>query len=219
MLYCIFVFRLSKHKLEKLWAEHIGSLSEHGETYKGFSGSYWCFSRQPIVQSLSRLSEQDEQIALQMFQIILKYAGLGQNGNRNDKQHNYNNDNIVFRPNPISLSSRLSIRRSGPEGRRRTHHADTDRDGEGDAQGVDPVRTVPAADQTDHGTSGPEFAGQPQALGAVVVDVFGHLAAAAEHSKVFDSAFAQVCRRLRDRGGEVRSVCRKSEWRKNNRNK
>ncbi|KAL4135651.1 hypothetical protein QTP88_007249 [Uroleucon formosanum] len=72
--------RLSKHKLEKLWAEHIGSLSEHGETYKGFSGSYWSFSRQTISQSLSRLSEQDEQIALQMFQIILKYAGLGQNG-------------------------------------------------------------------------------------------------------------------------------------------
>lgn len=71
---------MSKHKLEKLWAEHIGSLSDYGETYKGFSGSYWSFSRQPIVQSLSRLSEQDEQIALQMFQIILKYAGLGQNG-------------------------------------------------------------------------------------------------------------------------------------------
>lgn len=75
------LFRLSKHKLEKLWAEHIGSLSDYGETYKGFSGSYWSFSRQSIVQSLSRLSEQDEQIALQMFQIILKYAGLGQNGN------------------------------------------------------------------------------------------------------------------------------------------
>ncbi|XP_050531110.1 myosin-I heavy chain isoform X2 [Daktulosphaira vitifoliae] len=72
--------RLSKHKLEKLWTEHIGSLSEHGETYKGFSGSYWSFSRQPIIQSLSRLSEQDEQIAIQMFQIMLKYAGLGQNG-------------------------------------------------------------------------------------------------------------------------------------------
>jgi len=82
------LFRLSKHKLEKLWAEHIGSLSEHGETYKGFSGSYWSFSRQTISQSLSRLSEQDEQIALQMFQIILKYAGLGQNGNDNDNRVN-----------------------------------------------------------------------------------------------------------------------------------
>jgi len=82
------LFRLSKHKLEKLWAEHIGSLSEHGETYKGFSGSYWSFSRQTISQSLSRLSEQDEQIALQMFQIILKYAGLGQNGNDNNNYIN-----------------------------------------------------------------------------------------------------------------------------------
>jgi len=68
--------------LEKLWAEHIGSLSEHGgETYKGFPGTYWSFNRQPVAQSLSRLSEQDEQVALQMFQTILKYAGLGQNGN------------------------------------------------------------------------------------------------------------------------------------------
>jgi len=82
-LHNIILSRLSKHKLEKLWAEHIGSLSDYGETYKGFSGSYWSFSRQPITQSLSRLSEQDEQIALQMFQIILKYAGLGQNGNDN----------------------------------------------------------------------------------------------------------------------------------------
>lgn len=67
-----------------MWADHIGSLSEHGETYKGFTGSYWSFSRQLITQSLSRLSEPDEQTALQMFQIILKYAGLGQNGRNNN---------------------------------------------------------------------------------------------------------------------------------------
>lgn len=94
------LLRLSKHKLEKLWAEHIGSLSDYGETYKGFSGSYWSFSRQPIVQSLSRLSEQDEPIALQMFQIILKYAGLGQNGIHN--KYNYIIED--FRIKTISLN-------------------------------------------------------------------------------------------------------------------
>lgn len=68
--------RLSKHRLEKLRAEH-GGISE---TYKGYSLSYWSFSRQPLTQSLSKLPDPDEQTALQIFQIILTYAGLGQNG-------------------------------------------------------------------------------------------------------------------------------------------
>ncbi|KAL1461041.1 hypothetical protein WDU94_012973 [Cyamophila willieti] len=70
--------RLSKNRLEKLRLEYGGL--EHSETYKGFSYSFWAFSRSCVVQSLSRLPEADEQIALQMFQIILTYAGLGQNG-------------------------------------------------------------------------------------------------------------------------------------------
>lgn len=72
----VFVLRLSKHGLEKLRAEH-GGVSE---TYKGFSLGYWAFSRQALTQSLSKIPEVEEQIALQIFQIILKYAGLGQNG-------------------------------------------------------------------------------------------------------------------------------------------
>ncbi|XP_039281618.1 myosin-VIIa [Nilaparvata lugens] len=68
--------RLSKHRLEKLRAEHSGL----SESYKGFSLSYWLFSRQPLTQSLIKLAEADEQIALQIFQCILQYAGLGQNG-------------------------------------------------------------------------------------------------------------------------------------------
>ncbi|XP_068085062.1 myosin-VIIa [Anabrus simplex] len=71
--------RLSKHRLEKLRAEH-GSTAEHGETYKGFPYAYWAFSRQPLVQSLSKLPETEELVALQVFQLILTYAGLGQNG-------------------------------------------------------------------------------------------------------------------------------------------
>uniref|UniRef100_A0A336N0C3 CSON009847 protein n=1 Tax=Culicoides sonorensis TaxID=179676 RepID=A0A336N0C3_CULSO len=73
--------RLSKHRLEKLRAEH-GSYTaqDHGETYKGFPHAYWAFSRQPLPQSLSKLPDQEEQAMLQVFQSILTYAGLGTNG-------------------------------------------------------------------------------------------------------------------------------------------
>nr|CAD7573660.1 unnamed protein product [Timema californicum] len=71
--------RLSKHRLEKLRQEH-GSLTDHGETYKGFPYAYWAFSRSMIPQSLHKIPEVEEQVALQVFQIILTYAGLGQNG-------------------------------------------------------------------------------------------------------------------------------------------
>lgn len=71
--------RLSKHRIEKLRQEH-GSSTDHGETYKGFHYSYWAFSRQIIPQSLSKLPDAEEQISLSVFQLILTYAGLGQNG-------------------------------------------------------------------------------------------------------------------------------------------
>lgn len=69
--------RLSKHKLDKLRQEHGG---DTGETYKGFHYAFWAFSRQQMCQSISRIPDQEEQIMLQVFQIILTYAGLGQNG-------------------------------------------------------------------------------------------------------------------------------------------
>ncbi|XP_017776835.1 PREDICTED: myosin-I heavy chain isoform X2 [Nicrophorus vespilloides] len=68
--------RLSKHKLDKLRQEH----GDSGETYKGFHYSFWAFSRQPLPQSISRIPESEEQIMIQVFQIVLTYAGLGQNG-------------------------------------------------------------------------------------------------------------------------------------------
>ncbi|XP_046750485.1 myosin-I heavy chain isoform X2 [Diprion similis] len=71
--------RLSKHRIEKLRQEH-GNAMDHGETYKGFPYAYWAFGRQPIPQSLTKLPEAEEQIALSVFQLILTYAGLGQNG-------------------------------------------------------------------------------------------------------------------------------------------
>ncbi|XP_015184987.1 PREDICTED: unconventional myosin-X isoform X2 [Polistes dominula] len=71
--------RLSKHRIEKLRQEH-GSATDHGETYKGFPYAYWAFSRQPIPQTLSKLPDPEDQMALSVFQLILTYAGLGQNG-------------------------------------------------------------------------------------------------------------------------------------------
>ncbi|CAD7083788.1 unnamed protein product [Hermetia illucens] len=72
--------RLSKHRLEKLRAEHGSAVQDHGETYKGFPHAFWAFSRQPLPQSLSKLPDQEEQAMIQVFQAILTYAGLGQNG-------------------------------------------------------------------------------------------------------------------------------------------
>ncbi|XP_074104086.1 unconventional myosin 81F isoform X2 [Cotesia typhae] len=71
--------RLSKHRIEKLRQEH-GANTDHGETYKGFPHVYWAFSRQAIPQSLTKLPDSEEQVALSVFQLILTYAGLGQNG-------------------------------------------------------------------------------------------------------------------------------------------
>lgn len=72
--------RLSKHRLEKLRAEHGNAAQDHGETYKGFPHIYWAFARQMIPQSLSKLPDAEEQAMLQVFQAVLTYAGLGQNG-------------------------------------------------------------------------------------------------------------------------------------------
>lgn len=69
--------RLSKNKLDKLRQEHGGDTNE---TYKGFHYGFWAFTRQMLPQSISRLPEPEEQIMLQVFQIMLTYAGLGQNG-------------------------------------------------------------------------------------------------------------------------------------------
>ncbi|XP_037950107.1 myosin-VIIa isoform X2 [Teleopsis dalmanni] len=85
--------RLSKHRLEKLRAEQRNSLQEHGETYKGFSHSFWAFSRQPLPQCLSKLSDQEESIMLQIFQTILTYAGLGNSGEVVQKAEN---DHIII---------------------------------------------------------------------------------------------------------------------------
>lgn len=72
--------RLSKHRLEKLRAEQGSNVQDHGETYKGFPHSYWAFSRQQIIQSLSKLADQEEAVMVQIFQAVLTYSGLGVSG-------------------------------------------------------------------------------------------------------------------------------------------
>ncbi len=89
--------RLSTKKLDRYRAEAVAN--EQGEVYKGFSHAYWAFARQPLPQTLSLMpmanpgqqmtasaanaaatasDPHDEQLALEVFQLILTYAGLAQ---------------------------------------------------------------------------------------------------------------------------------------------
>ena len=64
--------RLSSKKLDKLRAEQATD-----PTYKGFSHVYWAFSKSDLQQTLSsNMTESDEQQALEVFHLILTYAGL-----------------------------------------------------------------------------------------------------------------------------------------------
>ena len=47
-----------------------------GEVYKGFSHTYWAFSRTALPQTLSLMADTDEQQAIDVFNLILTYAGL-----------------------------------------------------------------------------------------------------------------------------------------------
>ncbi|XP_033241744.1 unconventional myosin heavy chain 6 isoform X1 [Drosophila pseudoobscura] len=72
--------RLSKHRIEKLRTEQRDNVQDHGETYKGFSHSFWAFSKQQIPFCLSSLSDQDESVMVQIFDSILTFSGLGTSG-------------------------------------------------------------------------------------------------------------------------------------------
>lgn len=73
--------RLSKHRVDKLRADQCNSSSlDHGETYKGIPHACWAFSKEHISQCLTKLSDQDEAIMMQVFQAILTYSGLGTSG-------------------------------------------------------------------------------------------------------------------------------------------
>ncbi|XP_065337421.1 myosin-VIIa isoform X3 [Cloeon dipterum] len=75
--------RLSKQRLEKLRHEYGGGgggANDPGETYRGFPYAFWAFSSAPLQHSLSKLNEQEEQVAKQVFSTMLTYAGLGNHG-------------------------------------------------------------------------------------------------------------------------------------------
>ncbi|XP_044315222.1 kinesin-like protein KIN-14E [Drosophila rhopaloa] len=72
--------RLSKHRLEKLRSEQGSTVHDHGETYKGFSHSFWAFSKQQIPFCLSTIFDQEESTMVQVFDSILTFSGLGTSG-------------------------------------------------------------------------------------------------------------------------------------------
>ena len=69
---------MSGKKLDKYRAEAL--VNEQGETYNGHSHAYWAFCKVALAQTLLYMNELDEMQALEVFNLILTYAGLVQTG-------------------------------------------------------------------------------------------------------------------------------------------
>ena len=65
---------MSGKKLDKYRAEALAN--EQGETYNGHSHAYWAFCKASLAQTLLTMNELDEMQALEVFNLILTYAGL-----------------------------------------------------------------------------------------------------------------------------------------------
>jgi len=52
--------------------------------WAGFSHAEWAFTRYPLTQSLTKLSEVDEKAALDNFRLVLIYSGLLQSSSNMD---------------------------------------------------------------------------------------------------------------------------------------
>ncbi|TRY72029.1 hypothetical protein TCAL_01120 [Tigriopus californicus] len=85
--------RLSVKKMEKYRAEALAN--EQGEIYKGYSHVYWAFTKGGMTQTLAKMVEQDETQALEVFQLILTYAGLLQ-PNKDDPPCNREEEDHVL---------------------------------------------------------------------------------------------------------------------------
>ncbi|XP_075147106.1 unconventional myosin 81F [Haematobia irritans] len=73
--------RLSKQRIEKLRLDQsLYNIQDDSETYKGVPHSCWAFSKENISQCLTKMSDQDESVMMQIFQAISTYAGLGISG-------------------------------------------------------------------------------------------------------------------------------------------
>ena len=70
--------KMSGKKLDKYRAEAL--VNEQGETYNGHSHAYWAFCKVALAQTLLYMNELDEMQALEVFNLILTYAGLVQTG-------------------------------------------------------------------------------------------------------------------------------------------
>ena len=87
--------KLSARKLEKLRAEAL--TNEQGEAYKGFPHIYWAFTKSTLTQTLTNIGEEeDEQSAIQIFGLILTYAGLiTVNSGSNKEESNSSSGNVA----------------------------------------------------------------------------------------------------------------------------
>ncbi|CAB4060937.1 unnamed protein product [Lepeophtheirus salmonis] len=72
-----FVKKWSTKKLEKFRTEALAN--EQGEIYKGYGHAYWAFTKTGLAQTLMVMPEGDEAQAVEVFNLILTYAGLSQN--------------------------------------------------------------------------------------------------------------------------------------------
>jgi hypothetical protein len=64
--------------LDKYRAEALAN--DLGEAYRGFAHSYWAFAKSPLAHTLSVTAEENEEKAVDVFQLILTYAGLVNKG-------------------------------------------------------------------------------------------------------------------------------------------
>lgn len=71
--------------------------NEQSEVYKGFSHTFWAFCKADMSQTLSNMPcEADESEALEMFHLILAYAGLMQQTKNDDIYSNKEEEDHVF---------------------------------------------------------------------------------------------------------------------------
>ena len=59
-----------------------------GEVYKGFSHAFWAFNKGSMSQTISIMESETEEVqALEVFNLILTYAGLAQQSNKEESNH------------------------------------------------------------------------------------------------------------------------------------
>lgn len=73
-------FRSTLRRLNKYKGDKLRQVTSSGssDSYKGFTHSHWAFTRVPLTQTLTKLTESDEKAALENFSLVLMYSGLVQ---------------------------------------------------------------------------------------------------------------------------------------------